>query len=121
MKTKTLVLLTLGALAVGLTASVITMVELDRGHTAEHKLQQFCTGVTDAMRQDEGAFLGSDVPSRERAYARFYEGDVMYHSAQSVMYCLDEIPDMPLGCQMNKDWPCLARIAHQIRQSLQER
>jgi hypothetical protein len=89
-----------------------------KNDAAAEKLQWLCIGAKDAMRQDAMAFEGSDDTAREAAYQRFYEGQTMYHSAQSLQYCLDTLPEMPLGCQLNKDWACLAKLAWAIHRSL---
>lgn len=79
-------------------------------------LERFCTASKLAIEEDARAFESNDPHRQEEAYERFYEGGALYHSAQSLQYCVDarEIPDMPARCEVDKDWKCLGDIARQI-------
>jgi hypothetical protein len=78
------------------------------------KFDEFCWATRDAARQDRVAFERGDERHREEAYERFYEGSTIFHNSVSFLMCVEEIPELPIGCWLNKDWNCLARIAGEI-------
>ena len=84
-------------------------------------LERFCRATRDAIRQDRIDLGGSDPVRREAAFERFYEGGILYHGSQSILYCVDTLPRLPLHCRLNKDWHCLAELAGTIEQGLDER
>ena len=85
--------------------------------TAKH--EEFCAGVKLAMQDDERDFLSGNPARQDAAYDRFYASQIMFHNAASIGMCVAEIPDVPLACTVNKNWRCLADIAHRIYASLQ--
>jgi hypothetical protein len=103
-------------------AAIVAIVVIPRRDTkdSEAKLRRLCTGVRMAMHDDRRAFLANDPKGRDAAYARFYESDVLYHGSQSILYCIDDkdLPQMPLRCQLDKDWKCLADLAGQIESKI---
>lgn len=112
--------------ALGLVALAVMLYKLDgylaRRHAArahaQTKYHQLCLGSKIAMRTDRDAFLSNDEELREEALSRFYEGQALYHSAASLLYCTDKLPELPPQCWLDKDWACLARVADQIERSL---
>jgi hypothetical protein len=82
------------------------------------KLDEFCWATRDALRQDRVAFESGDERKQEEAYGRFYEGLTMFHNSASFLMCVEQIPTLPVGCWLNKDWSCLARIAGEIERKI---
>lgn len=78
------------------------------------KLEQFCFTTRDSVRADRLAFEGDDPLKREAAYERFYDSRIMYHNVDSFLMCIDEVPKLPVGCDLNKNWRCLAEVARDI-------
>jgi len=81
-------------------------------------LHRLCSGTKMAMDADEAAFRGNDAARREAAYRQFYEGDALYHSSASIQYCINVLPPLSMDCWLNKNWTCLADLAHQIRNAI---
>lgn len=94
---------------------------VQRAEERAERLDRFCLATRDAIRQDRLAFESGDAAKQEQAYLRFYEGHSMHHNSASIALCLsaeEDLPPIPLGCRLNKDWACLARLAAQIEQQL---
>lgn len=95
------------ALLVGCKPSEATQHKLD-------KLDEFCAKTRLGVNQDRQAFESDDPLRREAAYERFYDSNVMYHNTESMLMCFSELPKLPLGCNLNKNWACLADVAREI-------
>ena len=78
------------------------------------KFDEFCAKTRMAIKEDRRAFEGDDPLKREAAYERFYDSNVIYHNAESVLMCTDELPKLAIGCHLNKNWACLADVAREI-------
>lgn len=81
--------------------------------------KQFCALTRMSIQRDRWDFESGDIKLQEAALERFYNGGRLYHGAQSMMYCMDQLPDLPLGCWLYKDWKCLAGVALEIEQALE--
>lgn len=88
--------------------------KLRRASARAEKLDEFCVATRDAVRQDRLAFESNELAKQEAAYGRFYEGTAIYHNSSSFLMCVESIPELPVGCWLNKDWVCLARIAKEL-------
>ena len=99
-------------LLVGCKPSAETQRKLD-------KFDEFCAKTRMGMSEDRQAFESDDPLRREAAYERFYDSRVMYHNTESMLMCLDGIPKLPLGCNLNKNWACLADVAREAEGRLQ--
>jgi hypothetical protein len=106
-----------GAVAIAAVVTVMRRRAVDEKVT---KYDRLCMATKMAMQDDRRAFLSGDPKQQDAAYVRFYGSDALYHGEASIAYCLDEakIPKMPLECQLNKDWKCLADVAAKIEQAL---
>lgn len=82
------------------------------------KIEQLCLGAKLAMEDDARDFESGDTRRQEAAYARFYSSHELYHGVDSLLYCVDALPEIPANCQYKKDWACLAKVARQIRASI---
>lgn len=97
-----------------------------RGHSKLTRLEEraevlrhYCIATKDGFHDDWTAFASGDLRKQEAAYARFYDGQVMYHNVSSFMMCTNkEPPKLPSECMMNKDWDCLADLARQMKDLL---
>lgn len=88
----------------------------DRQSESVEKVHRLCLGAKLAMEDDARAFESGDAKKQEEALDRFYEGHDLYHSASSILYCIDskDLPTMPARCEIEKDYKCLADLARQI-------
>lgn len=82
------------------------------------KFDEFCAKTRMGVSEDRQAFENDDPLKREAAYERFYDSAVMYHNTESVLMCLGFLPKLPLGCNLNKNWSCLADVAREIEGAL---
>lgn len=84
------------------------------------KLDEFCAKTRMGVNQDRQAFESADPLRREAAYERFYDSNVMYHNTESMLMCLDNLPKLPLGCNLDKNWGCLADVAREVETQLRK-
>jgi hypothetical protein len=85
---------------------------------AKEKMRVYCEMTRSSIALDRHAFAAGDSEQRQAARARFYDRNVLYHSAHSIEFCLDELPSVPSRCLFNDDWDCLAEAALQIEHEL---
>ena len=107
-----------------LLVSMIVLTSCSRGSHEKERLDtldQFCLATRNAVQTDRLAFESGDEVRREEAFGRFYEGQIMYHNASSILMCLDTIPKLAIGCRLYKNWQCLAQIAQEIETALPQR
>lgn len=101
--------------------AVINLVKSNNETTYRlEKLDEFCAKTRMGVNQDRQAFESDDPLRREAAYERFYDSDVIYHNTESMLMCLDNLPKLPLGCNLNKNWSCLADVAREIETQLRK-
>lgn len=50
---------------------------------------------------------------------RFYRGGAMYHNDKSFAMCIDNVPELPRECWLNKDWKCLTETARKVHKALE--
>lgn len=96
---------------------IVGLVQMKVGNTDKMR-RRFCSASKMAMEEDIRAFESGDTQRQEAAYNRFFEGHQLYHSAESLQYCLEELPEMPVECELNKNWKCLADLARKIELGL---
>ena len=120
--TKFWVKVTLAGLVI---ATLVTLLEMKLFHIGEYegaaKLhEKFCRDSKTVIEDDRQAFLSGDQQRQEKAAAHFYDGQALYDSAQSLMYCIpaSELPPLPGVCQIKPDWKCLADVAQKIEDKL---
>lgn len=122
-QTKAVEIFTVLLLGASLFAVYASVSRARRAEARVKRLDHFCHATRDAIRQDRRALESGDVARQEEAFARFYEGRVMYHNSASIALCLEAETDLPpisLDCRLDKNWSCLAQLAARIEQQLQE-
>ncbi|MDB4956522.1 MAG: hypothetical protein JWO36_4091 [Myxococcales bacterium] len=111
-----------GLLVIATSVVVALTIKLERARSESKALAEehleFCSKVKLSIHDDRLAFLSGNLQRQERALDRFFEGPVMYHNADSLLICISDLPELPLFCQLNKDWACLARFAQSIEDLL---
>lgn len=109
----------MGVCMLGIVAIAILMHHHEKALERDRDmLHRFCAASRMAIEQDEADLRSDDPTRRDTAFINFYESDKLYHSEASLQYCLAPVPALPLQCRLDRDYTCLAKVAHEIASQL---